>query len=205
MKHLRANGDLRAVMAMLMLIVWSGQVLNARQVSPPPGSGTATNCEAERDERFRTALRDYLAARAGIDRKKAAAIASCQDTFNNVDLPDCARKYDSQMKVLLASVGTGTMVCAAMCVVVVTPAGATVAPSCATCIGALYTVVAGGFVKALTDFNDCVGKATASASVCGRDATRSAEVAAAEAQEEYDRRLMDAMNRFIQCKEGTGG
>lgn len=205
MKFLRANGDLRGVMAMLMLVVWSSQVLDARQVSPPPGTGTATNCEAERDERFRTALRDYLDARASIDRKKAAAIDSCQDRLRNIDIPDCSRKYDSAMRYALSIVGTGTLACGAACVVLVTPVGASVAPGCVTCIAGLYAAAVGNVVAAVTAFNDCVQKATDSASACGRDATRSAEVSAAEALDAYDRKIMDAMNRFNQCKAGTGG
>jgi hypothetical protein len=32
MKRLRANANLRAVVVMLMLVVWSSQILDARQV-----------------------------------------------------------------------------------------------------------------------------------------------------------------------------
>jgi len=137
MKRLRANANLRAVVVMLMLVVWSSQILDARQVSLP-NPGMARNCEAERDERIRLAFRDYLDARASIQRKKYNALVSCQERLLNVDTPDCSRRYGSAIKVALSIVGTGTLTCGAVCVVVATPAGAAVAPGCATCIAGLY-------------------------------------------------------------------
>jgi len=203
MKCLRANANLRAVVVMLMLVVWSSQILDARQVSSP-NPGMARSCEAERDDRIRSAFRDYLDASASISRKKYNALVSCEERLLNVDTPDCSRRYDSDIKTALAIAGTGTLTCGAVCVVVATPAGAAVAPGCATCIAGLYAAGVGGVVNAVTTYNDCIQKAKDSANLCVGDATRNAEGATADAIDAYDRKVLDAMNLFKQCKAGVG-
>jgi hypothetical protein len=203
MKMLRADNDFRTLVAIIMFVVWLSPALEARQVSPP--SGATRNCEAERGLRDQKAGQIYRDALASIDRKKSAAIASCSDAFNNVDIPDCTRKYNDAMKTLLAITGTATLSCAGVCLVVVTPVGATVAPSCVTCIAATYVTVAGGVAAAVVGFTSCVNKAKDTASKCGRDAARNAEVANADAADAYDRAIMESMNLFKQCKASVGG
>lgn len=203
MKMLRADNDFRTLVAIIMFVVWLSPALEARQVSPP--SGATRNCEAERGLRDQKAAQIYRDALVSIDRKKSAAIASCSDAFNNVEMPDCTRKYNDAMKNLLALTGTGTVVCAGVCVLVATPAGAAIAPGCFTCIAGLYVTTAGGIAAAVNGFTSCVDKAKDTASKCGRDAARTADVAGADAADAYDRAIVESMNLFKQCKTSVGG
>lgn len=205
MKRIRTNRNLRAILTVLMLIVWPSPVLDARQVSPPPGAGTSRNCEAERDDRIHKAWEDLVSSRLKIDQKKTADIAGCQDTFNNVDMKDCSRKYADAMKIAGVLFTTGSLSCAGICWIIVIPAGAVVAPGCVQCVAALVSGTAAALAKALIDYGSCVAKAQDVADACGRKADNVADAAKQDALSKYREECSNAGIEYQKCKAGIGG
>lgn len=205
MKRLATDRKLRAILTVLMLIVWPSPVLDARQVSPPPGAGTSRNCEAERDDRIHKAWEDLVSSRLKIDKKKTADIAECQDTFNNVDMKDCSRKYADAMKIAGVLFTAGSLSCAGICSIIVIPAGAVVAPACVTCIAGLVSGTAAALAKALIDYGSCVAKAQDVADKCGRKADNVADAAKDAATEKYQEECSNARIDYQKCKASIGG
>ncbi|MSR27677.1 MAG: hypothetical protein EXS06_11790 [Planctomycetaceae bacterium] len=204
MKRLRTDGNLRAIVTMLMLVMWPSQALEGRQLSPPPGSRTPANCEAERDDAYAKAKREYLNALAIVDLKKQTAVDKCKGTFRNDSL-DCTRKYNASLKALMAGIAGATLGCGAVCVLVATPAGAIVAPGCATCIAGLYGAALGGVVKAECDLTVCVKGVTDRASECNSGVQSDEIIAKVEAEMAYDEKLRTAYELFLRCKANAGG
>lgn len=235
MKRLRTDRNIRAILTVLMLIVWPSPVLEARQVSPPPGggtnrysppgsgtnrysppgagtngysppgTGTTRNCEAERCEQYWIAWLEYQDALTLVEVKKRAAIAGCQDAFDNVDVKDCHRKAEDAMKTVAAGLSIGYLTCAGICAAVATPAGVVIATPCLQCLAALSTATASGLANAEIIRASCLAGAKDKADKCGRDALRTADVAIADADIAYKGKLRKADIAFDQCKANAGG
>jgi len=215
MKRLRTDRNLRAILTVLMLIVWPSPVLEARQVSPPPGGGTngysppgtitTGNCEAERCEQYWIAWMEYQDALTLVEVKKRAAFAVCLDKYDNVEVKDCNRKAEDAMKVVAASLAIGYLSCAGICAAVATPAGAVIATPCLQCLAALSTATASGLAGAEVIRAGCLAKAKDVADTCGREALSTADVAIAGANIAYKGNLRKADIAFERCKANAGG